>query len=344
MILRIIIKKHITIRYIFNIKKFKPIILAISLFSIPKTLYSYEDFGGLLDNIYQNQIIDIQPIKKPIGELKTINLPQTEIIDIEQDLVDSVAEERDIKESFQEKKTEEIKAPTKTTKLKRKAKPPVIVIDAGHGGKDSGAIGYGRVYEKDIVLKYAKTLKKYLEKEQKYNVVLTRKNDNFLPLRRRIEIARKHNADMFISLHADAARNRKARGLSIYTLSEVASDKEAAELAKKENKIDIVAGIDLTNFDSQTSDILIDLSFREAKNKSISFAKLLLKQLRGKYLVRKNSMHSAGFVVLKNSNMASILVELGYLTNKNDTKKLRTMHYRNSLMRDMVKAINRYFK
>jgi len=343
-ILRIIINKHITIRYIFNIKKISPIILALLLFSIPKTLYSYEDFGGLLDNIYQNQVDNIIPLKKPIGELKTINLQQREVEENQQDIVKAVAEEIDIKEYFQEEKPKNIKPPTKAVKLKKQVRPPVIVIDAGHGGKDPGAIGYGRVYEKDIVLKYATTLKKYLENEKKYKVVLTRKNDKFLPLRRRIEIARQHNADMFISLHADAAKNRKARGLSIYTLSEIASDKEAAELAKKENKIDIVAGIDLTKFDSQTSDILIDLSFREAKNKSKSFARLLLKQLRGKYLVRKNSMHSAGFVVLKNSNMASILVELGYLTNRYDTKKLKSMHYRNSLMRDMVKAVNIYFR
>jgi N-acetylmuramoyl-L-alanine amidase len=304
-------------------------------------LNAYENFSVLLDDIFVNQVKDIKPVKKPTATLKQINLQpfkaqkKTEFLNESEIYIDNIIKSGINNNSIQ---------PQKKPEIPKKITLPVIVIDAGHGGKDPGAIGQGRVYEKNIVLKYATTLKKYLEDSKKYKVVLTRAKDKYIPLRKRIEIARKHNADMFISLHADAATNKKARGLSIYTLSEVASDKEAAELAKKENKIDIVAGIDLTSFDSQTSDILIDLSFREAKNKSISFAKTLLRQLKGKYLVRKNSLHSAGFVVLKNSNMASVLIELGYLTNHYDTKKLNSMHYRNSLMRDLVKAIDYYFK
>jgi len=226
---------------------------------------------------------------------------------------------------------------------KNKIKKPVIVIDAGHGGKDSGTLGRGRVKEKDIVLLYAKDLVVRLKKKKKYKVYLTRNRDVFLPLRGRIRVARKFNADLFISVHADAAQNKNARGLSIYTLSEKASGKEAALLARKENKEDIVAGIDLSNLEKDVSDTLIDLSLREAKNKSRVFAGMLYKNLKSKVRVRKNALHSAGFVVLKNPNMASVLLEIGYLSNKYDTKNLRKRSYRKKLVLGISESIDRYF-
>ena len=223
-------------------------------------------------------------------------------------------------------------------------KIPVIVIDAGHGGKDPGTIGYKKTKEKNIVLLYAKDLAKKLQSKKKYKVYLTRKKDKFLPLRSRNQIARKYNADLFISLHADAARNKKARGLSIYRLSKKSSDKEAALLARKENRADIIAGVDLSEIEKDVSNTLIDLSMRDAKNKSIIFAKLLHKNLKNKVRVRKRALHYAGFVVLKNSNMASILLEIGYLSNKDDTKNLRKKSYRNKLTDGIVIAIDEYFK
>ena len=143
----------------------------------------------------------------------------------------------------------------------------VVVIDAGHGGHDPGAIGYSGVYEKTITLAVAKELKRLLDKEGKYNVFLTRSTDTFIPLRDRFQIARKHNADLFISLHADSATNRNAKGLSVYTLSETASDKEAAALAERENKVDIIAGINMFEQSKEVNDVLISLAQRETRNR-----------------------------------------------------------------------------
>lgn len=226
---------------------------------------------------------------------------------------------------------------------KTKVNKPVIVIDAGHGGKDSGTLGYGRVKEKDIVLLYAKELVAQLKRQKKYKVYLTRNKDVFLPLRGRIRVARKFNADLFISIHADAAPNKNARGLSIYTLSEKASGREASLLARKENKSDIVAGIDLSDLERDVSDTLIDLSLREAKNKSRIFASILHKNLKNKVRVRKNALHSAGFVVLKNPNMASILLEIGFLSNRYDTRNLRKKSYRRKLLLGILESIDKYF-
>lgn len=222
-------------------------------------------------------------------------------------------------------------------------KKRVIIIDAGHGGKDSGTVGHGRVKEKDIVLLYAKELAQKLKQKKKYQVYLTRDRDIFLSLRMRNRIARKFNADLFISVHADAAPNKKARGLSIYTLSEKASNKEAALLAKKENKADVIAGVDLRDMEKDVSDTLIDLSMREAKNKSRIFAGILNKRLKTKVRVRENALHSAGFVVLKNSNMASVLLEIGFLSNKYDTRNLRKKSYRRDLISGVIASIDEYF-
>ena len=139
----------------------------------------------------------------------------------------------------------------------KKSMRKIIVIDAGHGGVDPGAVGYKGTYEKKITLEMARELKAELEKDSKYKVYLTRNRDVFIPLRDRVKIARKYEATMFISIHADSAKNRKAKGLSVYTLSETASDKEAAALAEKENKADIVAGMNFADHTKEVSDILL---------------------------------------------------------------------------------------
>ena len=154
------------------------------------------------------------------------------------------------------RKVENQPSVNKVAQSKRK----VIVIDAGHGGVDPGAIGYRGTYEKNITLSMSKELKEKLDKNSKYKVYLTRNRDVFIPLRDRVKIARKYDADLFISIHADSARNRKAVGLSVYTLSETASDKEAAALAEKENKADIVAGLNFAEHSKEVSDILLNLA------------------------------------------------------------------------------------
>ncbi len=229
-------------------------------------------------------------------------------------------------------------APTQQSKRK------IIVIDAGHGGVDPGAIGYKGTYEKKITLEMAKELKEELDKNSKYKVYLTRNRDIFIPLRDRVKIARKYDADLFISVHADSARNRKAKGLSVYTLSETASDKEAAALAEKENKADIVAGLNFADHTKEVSDILLNLAQRETNNSSSEFANLLSSEMSKIVKTVSNTHRFAGFAVLKAPDVPSVLLELGYLSNPDEEKKLRQKKYRKKLSQATLKAVNKFFQ
>ncbi|MBE6443556.1 MAG: N-acetylmuramoyl-L-alanine amidase [Alphaproteobacteria bacterium] len=238
------------------------------------------------------------------------------------------------------RKVENQPSVNKVAQSKRK----VIVIDAGHGGVDPGAIGYRGTYEKNITLSMSKELKEKLDKNSKYKVYLTRNRDVFIPLRDRVKIARKYDADLFISIHADSARNRKAVGLSVYTLSETASDKEAAALAEKENKADIVAGLNFAEHSKEVSDILLNLAQRETNNSSSEFATLLSGQMSKIVKTVSNTHRFAGFAVLKAPDVPSVLLELGYLSNPTEERQLRQKSYRNKLADAAVKAIDKYFQ
>ncbi len=231
-----------------------------------------------------------------------------------------------------------VKPGTKTSKRK------IIVVDAGHGGVDPGAIGYNGTYEKNITLSMAKELKELLDKNKKYKVYLTRNRDVFIPLRERVRIARGHDADLFISIHADSARNRKAVGLSVYTLSETASDKEAAALAEKENKADIVAGLNFAEHSKEVSDILLNLAQRETNNSSSEFATLLSNQMSKIVKTVSNTHRFAGFAVLKAPDVPSVLLELGYLSNPKEERQLKQKSYRRNLAEATVKAVDKYFQ
>ena len=232
-------------------------------------------------------------------------------------------------------------ATSPATKAKQRK---IIVIDAGHGGVDHGAIGYNGTYEKNITLSMAKELKKLLDQKGKYKVYLTRSRDVFIPLRERVKISRSHDADLFISVHADSAKNRKAVGLSVYTLSETASDKEAAALAEKENKADIVAGLNFAEHSKEVSDILLNLAQRETNNSSAEFASLLSAQMSKVAKTVSNTHRFAGFAVLKAPDVPSVLLELGYLSNPTEERQLRQKSYRRKLGEAAVKAIDKYFQ
>lgn len=221
---------------------------------------------------------------------------------------------------------------------------PLIALDAGHGGVDPGAIGTSGIYEKEITLAMALELKKQLEKSGRYRVVLTRDSDVFVRLRDRIEIARAAKADLFVSLHADAHATRDLRGASVYTLSEQASDAEAAALAAKENKSDVIAGVDLSNENEVVTNILIDLAQRETKNLSAHFAALLVQELKRDTLLLRNSHRFAGFAVLKAPDVPSVLVELGYLSSDKDEAQLRSTKYRAKLGTSILRAIDGFFE
>jgi N-acetylmuramoyl-L-alanine amidase len=224
------------------------------------------------------------------------------------------------------------------------ARIPTIVLDAGHGGKDPGAVGPKGTMEKDVNLQMAKQLKVLLEATGRYKVVLTRTDDRLLPLRQRIEIARAAKADLFISIHADHNENTDLRGASVYTLSETASDAEAAAVAARENKDGVITGVDLTSQSPMVTSILIDLAQRETKNLSARFASLLTDQLAERTLVLRESHRFAGFVVLKALDVPSVLLELGYLSNRDDEAALSSKRHRRVVAKAIRDAIDRYFK
>lgn len=219
----------------------------------------------------------------------------------------------------------------------------VIAVDAGHGGVDPGAIGSSGTYEKRITLAAAKQLKQSLEKTGRYRVVLTREGDSFVRLRDRVAIARRAGAELFISLHADSIADPSVRGLSVYTLSEVASDKEAAALAAKENKADLIAGVDLSAEEPEVVNILIDLAQRETMNLSAQLASMLVDNLRKQVTLLRKTHRFAGFAVLKAPDIPSVLVELGYLSNATDEKRLLDPSYRANLVEAIRTSIDRYF-
>lgn len=205
----------------------------------------------------------------------------------------------------------------------RSTNRPLVVIDAGHGGHDPGApsVLEGRS-EKDVTLAIAKALRDELLQSGRVRVAMTRDNDRFLVLGDRREIARRLKADLFISIHADSAPNADARGASVYTLSEVASDKVAAKLAIKENRADILNGVDLGGETSEVSSILIDLTQRETMNISSSFAALLQREMADNVLMRAGYHKFANLVVLKAPDVPSVLIETGYMSNPDDARML----------------------
>ncbi len=219
----------------------------------------------------------------------------------------------------------------------------VIAIDAGHGGIDPGALGASGTYEKHITLAMARELAEALEKDNRYKAVLVRDRDVFVRLRERIAISRAAGADLFISLHADALDDSRVRGLSVYTLSEKASDREAELLAERENKADLIAGVDLSGETPEVTNILIDLARRETMNESARLAGRLVKNLPTDAKVLRNSHRFAGFAVLKAADVPSVLIELGFMSNIQDEAALKTKTYRTQMIRSIVQSIDEYF-
>jgi len=218
------------------------------------------------------------------------------------------------------------------------------MIDAGHGGVDPGTIGVGRVREKHVNLAVAKKLKKILDSKPGYNVLLTRTKDEFLRLRERVRIGRASRADLFISIHADAHPDPSVSGASIYTLSEKGSDKEAERLAKSENAADLLGGAPLEEDNQEVASILIDLAQRETKNQSMAVADDILFALAPTQPLLRRPKRSAGFAVLKAPDVPSVLIELGFLTNKTDAQRLSRKKNQEAIARAIAAGIVRYFE
>ena len=216
----------------------------------------------------------------------------------------------------------------------------VIAIDAGHGGKDPGAVGRGGTLEKDIVLSISKKLYKLLNKEENIKPVLIRTKDYYIPLRQRIKKARKYKADLFISIHADAARNRKARGSSVYVLSQHGATSEAAKwLANKENSADLIGGVSIEDKDNVLAQVILDLSQSATIETSIKAASVLLSKIGKVSKLHLKNIEQAGFVVLKSPDIPSILVETAFLSNSKEEKKLRTKKFQNNIAKALRDGI-----
>jgi N-acetylmuramoyl-L-alanine amidase len=227
----------------------------------------------------------------------------------------------------------------------KKPEPRVIVIDPGHGGVDPGAIGVTGVYEKDVVLAMGLELRRQLEATGRYQVVMTRERDQIVRLRDRIRIGREGKGELFVSLHADSlVRAPGIDGAMVYALSEKASSREAARLAAKENRADILAGVDLTDHEQVVTAILIDLAQRDTNNKSMRFADLLMGKLASVTELTRRRPSQAGFVVLKSPDTPSVLVELGYLSNREDERALTDPAHLARLAKAIVDAIDGYFE
>ncbi|NCC22741.1 MAG: N-acetylmuramoyl-L-alanine amidase [Alphaproteobacteria bacterium] len=222
---------------------------------------------------------------------------------------------------------------------------PLIVIDPGHGGIDPGAVGANKTYEKNVTLGAARELRDQLLATGRYRVKLTRETDVYLKLHERVRFARDHGADLFVSIHADSIRDSGVRGASIYTLSEKASDVQTAKLAERENRADLIGGLDLSGEDEEVARILVDLSMRETMNQSKFFANTLVDTLsHGGVKLLPNTHRYAGFAVLKAPDIPSVLVEIGFMSNASEARMLSQPDYRRKIAASLVKGIDSYFE
>lgn len=220
----------------------------------------------------------------------------------------------------------------------------IVVVDAGHGGVDPGTLGRFGSNEKILTLSISREIKRELEATGRYKVFLTRDKDIYIPHRQRFGLARNVGADLFISVHVDAISNASVRGGTVYTLNETASDKEAARLAAKENKSDILAGVDLAETNSEVSSILIDLAQRETMNSSAEYAEILVPAMRREVRMHKKAHRFANLLVLKSPDVPSILLETGYQTNRSDAAMLNSTDGQRRISRAIRVATDQYFE
>ncbi len=222
---------------------------------------------------------------------------------------------------------------------------PLVVLDPGHGGIDNGAKAASGELEKDVVLQFALALRTKLESSGKYRIAMTRSDDTFIPLTERVRFARAQNASLFVSIHADAIPKSEgqAEGATVYTLSENASDAEAARLAEAENRADVIAGVDLTAEPDDVANILVDLAQRETKTYSAQFARTVVGELKTTARLHKDPVKAAGFKVLTAPDVPSVLVELGYMSTKDDLKLLTSAAWQAKTANAIAAAVDSYF-
>ncbi|TNE40489.1 MAG: N-acetylmuramoyl-L-alanine amidase [Alphaproteobacteria bacterium] len=308
---------------------------------------------GLIENyryglFKKNTSRVVLDVKGPVEILRTVVLPPTAgkpyrfFIDIKP--TDQASFMIEVKERREQRLASELSAPQQPVVETPAERKYTVVIDAGHGGIDPGAIGRSGTYEKNVTLAIAKKLFAILSKKPNYHPILTRDDDTFLALRERVNVARQANADMFISIHADSISRPDFRGATVYTLSETASDDEAAEIAHDANKSDVIGGVDLSAQDDTVQGILIDLAQRETMNFSVRLAEMILPELaKSKIKTRGRSHRFAGFRVLKAPDVPSVLVETGYISNREDEKMLNSSAGQARIAGAIARAVSDYF-
>lgn len=221
----------------------------------------------------------------------------------------------------------------------------IVAIDAGHGGEDPGAVGYKRTKEKDVVLKISKELARLLDEKPGYTPYLTRTGDYYVPLRTRTRKAREANADLFVSIHADAFKNSQAHGSSVFVLSERgASSEESRWLADKENEADLVGGVSLADKDDYLAMTLLDLSMTATRGASLTVGKSILDRMGLISRLHKKQVEEAGFMVLKAPDIPALLIETGFISNPGEAKKLATSYYQKKMAREIFNGLTAYFE
>ena len=293
---------------------------------------------GKMSTEYTSAASPAAPSNDNVAEAPAAEKPESKIVmqdDAKKDEVKPLPAAPIIKDApaVKEKKSKPVIANAK----------PVIVIDAGHGGQDPGATGTSGVYEKDITLPTALLLADKLRESGKYEVILTRDDDFYLKLPERRNIAKEHHADLFMSIHADTIKDSSLRGASVYVLSEKSSDALAEELADSENKTDNIAGVDFGDEPAGVTDILIDLTKKETHDLSSEFANLIAKNFKTICKISNHSRRSAGFAVLKSVDVPSVLIELGFLSNKEDEALLVETAYQKKVAAAIAASVDKYF-
>lgn len=223
----------------------------------------------------------------------------------------------------------------------------VVAISAGHGGKDPGAIGVNQLQEKQVVMEIAREMRSILDQTPGYRAVMVREDDYYVNLRQRIQIAHQHSADFFIAIHADAFTSSRARGATIYALSQSgATSEHARRLAEKENAADLIGGVgsvSLKDKDEMLASVLLDLSMSASVASSLEAGQYIIQSLGSVIHMRRTNVEQAAFVVLKSPDIPSLLVEAGYITNPTDARNLASASYRRSFANALVDGITRYF-
>ena len=292
---------------------------------------NYRSYGLLPNREYGHRLV---------VELKSNN--SDKVLNTQKNTVSrSMASSASIKKTVESKQRKRANAITGNNALR----DIIIAVDAGHGGEDPGALGRGGSKEKHIALRIAKKLKKAIDAQNGFRAVLVRKGDYYLSLRKRMEIARENSADMFISVHADAYKNPKVKGSSVFILSERGASDEAAKwLAKRENSADLVGGVSLDDKDKTLAMVLLDLSQTATIDASGRVAKNVLEEIQQIGPVHNNTVQHARFVVLKSPDIPSLLVETAFISNPREERRLNDSRYQAKLASAMLRGIKRYFK